>query len=139
MLCSWCDEQYLSLSASSQNSQLLSPTVPCRNLHRRYIPLLVESRDLPSWLLCWVHSKEIYMYMYIDMQTFACKPSCMHKITHVQVPVHHARTCTCTCTSVYMYMYVHDVQVPVFTCGFTRTVLYTCIYNVHCTCKVYLR
>ena len=137
MLCSWCDEQYLSLSASSQNSQLLSPTVPCRNLHRWYIPLLVESRDLPSWLLCWVHSKEIYMYMYIDMQTFACKPSCMHmKITHVQVPVHHARTCTCTCTSVYMYMYVHDVQVPVHV--FYMWVYTHCIIHMYIQCTLYM-
>ena len=41
--CSSCEEQYLSLSASNQKSQLLSPAVPCRKRHRANIPRLVES------------------------------------------------------------------------------------------------
>ena len=43
--CSCCVVQYLSLSASNQKSQLLSPAVPCRNLQKEYMPLLVERSE----------------------------------------------------------------------------------------------
>ena len=49
MCCSSGDVQYFNLSASNQKSQLLSPAVPCRNLQREYMPLLVERREEGGW------------------------------------------------------------------------------------------